>query len=522
MQKHVLFEKFGVKVGVIALASLALGAVFQGILNVGDFWRGMFAATLLIFLCGVAMYLVWRAAGAQRVLAWMMLVAFFLRLALGVFLAWGLPLFGYDEAPQQAGFVYYDPFLREGNAWRLAQSDKPLMDGFRDTYLGDQYGGLFTMSAFIYRYISPDAFRPVLITILSASASALSLPFLVAALRRKFDSKTALLAGWVMAFYPESILLGASQMREPFFILFFSMMLWAGVQWVDRSKSKLAIIVFALSAFGLFMFSFRVAVPIIGVVILWIWVEWSPKIKNLWLKNAIWFFVALGLIANIWFTFDWVSEALRWDTYVTISRSGMLQAQLERLPDWLSYPFVLVYGLFQPVLPAAIAAPAPWIWRSLAIFRSVGWYVLLPLLVYASVRVWRLAPSRSRRLIILIGFVVWAWIIISSARAGGDQWDNPRYRTIFLPLMAALSAWGINFAQQTKDRWLWRGLLVEGIFLGFFTQWYISRYYSFLPRFPLEVMIIVIVVLSAGVIVSGWLWDRKYPHHASTDNSKSI
>jgi hypothetical protein len=510
MQKHVLFEKFGVKVGLIALASLALGVVFQGILTVGDFWRGMFAASLLIFLCGVVMYLVWRAAGAQRVLGWMMLVAFFLRLALGVFLAWGLPLFGYDEAPQQAGFVYYDPYLREGNAWRLAQSDNPLLDGFRDTYLGDQYGGLFTMSAFIYRYISPDAFRPVLITILSASASALSLPFLVAALRRMFDSKTALLAGWVMALYPESILLGASQMREPFFILFFSMLLWAGGQWVDRSKSKLAMIGFFLSALGLFLFSFRVAVPIIGVVLLWIWVSKSLKVKNLWLKRIVWAVVALGVLIVTWSVIGWVGDVLRWDTYMTILKSGMIQAQLERLPDWLSYPFVLVYGLFQPVLPAAIAAPAPWIWRGLAIFRSVGWYALLPLLVYASIRVWRLAPSRSRQLIILMVFVVWAWIIIASARAGGDQWDNPRYRTIFLPLMATLGAWGINLARQTKDRWLWRGLLVEGIFLGFFTQWYISRYYSFLPRLPLEVMIIAIVLVSAGVIILGWLLDRKH------------
>jgi hypothetical protein len=510
MQKHVLFEKFGVKVGLIALASLALGVVFQGILTVGDFWRGMFAASLLIFLCGVVMYLVWRAAGAQRVLGWMMLVAFFLRLALGVFLAWGLPLFGYDEVPQQAGFVYYDPYLREGNAWRLAQSDNPLLDGFRDTYLGDQYGGLFTMSAFIYRYISPDAFRPVLITILSASASALSLPFLVAALRRMFDSKTALLAGWVMALYPESILLGASQMREPFFILFFSMLLWAGGQWVDRSKSKLAMIGFFLSALGLFLFSFRVAVPIIGVVLLWVWVIKSPKVENLWLKRIVWAVVALGVLIVTWSVIGWVGDVLRWDTYMTILRSGMIQAQLERLPDWVSYPFVLVYGLFQPVLPAAIAAPAPWIWRGLAIFRSVGWYVLLPLLVYASIRIWRLAPSRSRQLIILMVFVVWAWIIIASARAGGDQWDNPRYRTIFLPLMATLGAWGINLARQTKDRWLWRGLLVEGIFLGFFTQWYISRYYSFLPRLPLEVMIIAIVLLSAGVIILGWLLDRKH------------
>jgi hypothetical protein len=513
MQKPVFLQKFGVGMGVIALASLVLSAVFQGILSVGDFWRGMFAASLLIFLCGIVMYLVWRAAGAQRVLAWMMLLAFLLRLTLGVFLAWGLPQFGYDEPPQRAGFVYFDPYQREGNAWALAQSETPLLDVFSDTYVGDQYGGMFAMSAFVYRYISPDAFRPVLITILSAGASALSLPFLVAALRRWFGSKTAILAGWVMALYPESILLGASQMREPFFILFFSVMLWAGVQWVERSKIKLAMIAFSLSALNLFLFSFRVAIPVIGVVLLWVWVVKSPEVKKLWLKSIVWAVVALGVLIVAWSVIDWVNDVLGWDTYMTISRSGMIQAQLERLPEWMTFPFVFTYGLFQPVLPAAIAAPAPWIWRGLAIFRSVGWYTLLPLLVYASVRVCRLKPSDKRRLVTLMVIVVWAWILISSARAGGDQWDNPRYRTTFLPMMAALGAWGFHFARQVMDRWLWRGLLIEGIFLGFFTQWYISRYYQSLPQLQLEVMILVIILLSAGVIVSGWLWDRKHPRN---------
>jgi hypothetical protein len=509
MQTHSIMRKHGLTFGLLILASLGLGAIFQVILNIGAFWPGVWGASLLFFLCGGAMYILWHASGAQRVLGWMMLTAFFLRMFLGVFLAWGLPLFGYDEPPQRAGFVYFDPYQREGNAWSLAQSETPLQDVFRDTYVGDQYGGMFAMSAFIYRYISPDAFRPVLITILSSGASALSLPFLVAALRRKFDSKIAILAGWVMTLYPESILLGASQMREPFFILFFSVMLWAGVQWVDRSKIKLGIVAFSLSAVSIFLFSFRVAVPVIGVVLLWVWVIKSPEVKSLWLKSIVWAVVAIGVLAVSWSVIDWVNEVLRWDTYMTISRSGMIQVQLERLPEWMTFPFILGYGLFQPVLPAAIAAPAPWIWRGLAIFRSVGWYSLLPLLVYASVRVWRLEPSHRRRLVTLMVIVVWAWIMISSARAGGDQWDNPRYRTIFLPLMAALGAWGIQLARQTKDRWLRRALLIEGIFLGFFTVWYIGRYYRTIISVNFWFMIGTICLLSLLVIVGGILSDAR-------------
>jgi hypothetical protein len=53
------------------------------------------------------------------------------------------------------------------------------------------------------------------------------------------------------------------------------------------------------------------------------------------------------------------------------------------------------------------------------------------------------------------------WILISSARAGGDQWDNPRYRTIFLPWLALICAWGWDYARRMKNPWLWRILVVK-------------------------------------------------------------
>jgi hypothetical protein len=219
--------------------------------------------------------------------------------------------------------------------------------------------------------------------------------------------------------------------------------------------------------------------------------------------------VGVGVLAVSWYLIDWVKNFLNWDVYVTVLRSGMIQALLEKLPQWIVFPFVLVYGVFQPVLPAAIAAPAPWIWWGLAIFRSVGWYAMLPLLVYASVCAWRLEPSQRRRLIRLMAIVVWVWILIASARAGGNQWDNPRYRTIFLPLMAALGAWAVHFSQETKDRWLRRGLLIELIFLSFFTSWYIGRYYNTIPAINFWLMVGMIVFLSLLIIVGGIICDSK-------------
>jgi hypothetical protein len=521
--KNLKFPKdFDLHIAIIAGGSLVLGALFQWVLAVGNFWLGFLAASLLLFLMSIVLYLAWYAVGGGRALAWMMFLAFFLRLLYGVFLVWGLPRLGYETPSQQAGFVFEDPFQRDWNAWSLAQSDESLMQAFSDTYEGDQYGGFLAMSAFVYRYISPDAYRPVLISSLAAGAMALSLPFLIAALRRKFDKKTAIWAGWILALYPEGILLGSSQMREPFFILLLTMLFWAATQWLEGAKSKLVIPVFLFSAISFLLLSFRVAVPVIGAILFWLWMIKLPEIRSFWLKIAVWGGIVLGLVAAFRFYYYWIDAVLHWDTLQTIYRSGRIQFHLETLPESLHFLFILFYGLFQPVLPAAIAAPAPWIWQSLGIFRAVGWYALLPVLAYALIRVWGLKPSQKKRWLLVMVLIVWAWVFIASARAGGDQWDNPRYRTIFLPWMAVVAGWGLHYAVETKDRWLARALIVEGIFLAFFTAWYISRYYRIIPQLDFWVMLALIIGLSLAVIVAGWLWDRMRSRKTLPDKRESL
>lgn len=503
--------------GLIFLLSLILGAVFQILTAVGAFLSGFIAATLLILVSGGVLYLVWRVSGGGKALAWMMVLAFLLRFALGIFIAWGMPLFGYDEEPQRAGFVFEDAFRREGSAWFLARSDDPLTRAFGDEYETDQYGGMLAMSAFVYRYISPDAYRPALISILSAAAMALSIPFLVAALRGRFDRKTILWAGWILALYPEGILLGAAQLREPYIILLLTVLFWSVNRILDRRRLKLVIPILVLGVLSLFLLTFRVALPILGVLLLWVWVHISSGLSKKWIKYAGWAVIFLGVLGVLWVLRYWVDAVLHWDTLVTIRRSGRLQFHLESLPQWLHFPFILGYGVFQPVLPAAIAAPAPWIWRGLGIFRALGWYALAPLLVYALVSVWRLEPSVKKRWLVVMVLVISAWVLVASARAGGDQWDNPRYRTIFLPWMAAVSAWGITHAKQTRDRWLCRALLIEGIFLLFFTYWYIGRYYLGGLRLELFAIFGMVVGLSIGVIVWGWLRDRRRTREDAPD-----
>jgi len=509
MKNKVFNRKCIAHIASILGVSLALGSVFQVVLAAGDFLPGFLAASLLIFLCGVVLYLAWRIAGSGKALAWMMIVAFILRIAFGVFFAWGMPRYGYDEDPQNAGFVFEDAYRREADAWFLAKSDAPIMRAFSDDFQTDQYGGMLALSAMVYRTISPDAYRPALISIIVAGVMALSLPFLLSALKQKFDKRVSLWAGWILVLYPEGLMLGASQLREPFFILLFTIMFWATVNILDGKKLKISIPVILLSTICLFLFSYRIGVPILGVMLLLMWVEFSSRIHQLWIKIAGWAIIFLGVAAILWLLWYWVDAVLWWDTLVTIRTSNRVQLHLGALPDWLHFPFVLIYGIFQPVLPAAIAAPAPWIWRGLGIFRALGWYTLLPLLVYALISIWRLKASKKKRWLTVIVLLIWLWVIIASARAGGDQWDNPRYRTIFLPWMGIVAGWAITFAKTMKDRWLTRSLIVEGIFLAFFTNWYISRYNPSIPRLEFYASVGLIIVLSLVVILTGLYRDHR-------------
>ena len=522
MKKYYKPKNHILPIVIIAGIGFALGAVIQWLMMAGNFITGFLAGGILIFFVGSLLYLTWSIAGKGRVLAWMMLVAFLIRMVYGVFLSWGLPRLGYDTREQRSGFVYADAYRRERHAWFFARSERALTAAFDEVYETDQYGGLLALSTIVYRYLSPDTRRPWLVSIVSSGAMALSLPFLMAAVKRRLEPSSVILAGWITALYPESVLLSASQMREPFIILFFTILFWAVMHLFERTRLKLAIPALIVSSILLLMFSLRMGGLLIGSMFLLIWVMESPRLEKSWLRIMGWVLVAFAIGVSFWVVRDWFTEVLQWDALQTIARSGRIQFHLSQLPEMLHLPFILVYGFFQPVLPAAIAAPAPWIWRSLGIFRSLGWYLLLPLLIYTFIRVWRAKPVEVRRWLLVLIFMVWVGVIIASARAGGDQWDNPRYRTVFLPWMVTSAAWALQYAWQTKDRWLLRGFLIEGIFLAFFTQWYLSRYYQFMPRLELWQMVGLISILSLFVIVFGWLKDRKQAVHSLTGDGESL
>jgi peptidoglycan/LPS O-acetylase OafA/YrhL len=167
-------------------------------------------------------------------------------------------------------------------------------------------------------------------------------------------------------------------------------------------------------------------------------------------------------------------------------------------------------------MPAALVDPAPLIWRIVGILRAAGWYALAPFLIYSILAAFKVQDKGERQEMLWFAGVALVWVVVSSFRAGGSQWDNPRYRTILLPWMALLAGWAYTWARARLDPWLVRILAVEGIFLLFFTEWYFSRYTRLIPRPPFWVVTGLIVIFSLGVVVGGWLRDRSRSRRALT------
>jgi hypothetical protein len=487
-----------------------LVAVLLALFSPGAFASALFASGLLLILTALGLYAAWHWGGGGRQLALLIALAFLLRLGIGLFFTLALPAWGYPEPSQQAGYLFPDAWRRDTEAFQVAMAGTPLLFNPQLQFSADQYGGLGLLSAAIYRFLSPDAHRPLLMLIPGALVFALGVPFLHRALQLCWDEKLAALAVWIYILYPEGLFFTASQMREPYLIGFSAVGLWAALSWSKNWRS--ALLAGLLSLAGMALISYRAALFIAGALGLLFWIE---QVLGKRCGRLGWVGLAGGILAVAGLSWFWFREVSGWDMLVTIRQSGMLANVIDKLPDILHAPFVIAYGLLQPVLPATIADPAIPLWHVVAILRAAGWYTLLPLLVYAAFSVWRTADLSERRRMIWAVLLAALWVVIASARAGGDLTDNPRYRTIFLVWLALLAAWAVQRAIKIRDPWLIRWLLVEGVFLGFFTQWYLVRYSGNGPKLPFFVMVALIAGLSGAILIGGWGWDlyrKKFNH----------
>jgi hypothetical protein len=464
-------------------------------------------------------------------LFWIIALAFAVRLFVGVSLHLGLPLYGHADEDDRAGYVFTDAHIRDDQAWTLAASDRPIWDAFSRKFSSDQYGGLLAFSAFLYRYLSPDAQRPLLLIFFSALTAALGVPFLWLGTRQVFGERVAYPAAWIFALYPESVLLGSSAMREPYLLTFSAMAFWGFVAWrgagLDISPSgttrpavRSAWIWLALGLLGMLLVS--PAAALAHLVLFAGWVFFTDERRTLSWKPILIFALifGVGLLAlsaalnragqfdassPLGVVNDWLRLTVKWDIYQLERGSGWVQKLFDEMPEWMRLPFVAVYGVLQPVLPAAVFEPDNRFWQVIYLVRAAGWYALLPALILSFGAGTGQGSDRKRNVILWLALLTWTWILLSALRGGGDTWDNPRYRAILFAWQAALAGVVWIWWRETRNAWATRTLLCEAVFLLVFTQWYASRYFHWGGQLPFAVMI-GLIAAAWGLIVGLGIW----------------
>lgn len=509
--------------------SLILGAALNA-LQGGDWLASWFVFSLFSAVSILILTLATQWGGGGRALAWMVALAFALRLATGIGAFLLLPVDGHDDEVNRAGFIYKDAYQRDLQAWTLASSDLPIRDAFSQSYAYDQYGGLLAFSALIYRIFSPDFHRPLLMTLLTAFTAAAGIPFLWKAANKQWGEKLATASGWLFALYPESILLGNAAMREPYLMTFSAVALWGFVSWLGTRENKTeakqtrtaasrtSLVWLGIALAGMLLVSPAVALMTLVLLAGWLYFTGHGDIPWwAWAAAAALFLIGLLLLASaldprgefsastpLGVVGNWLRSAIRWDVYQLVDESGWVQKIFDEMPAWLRVPFVIGYGILQPVLPAAIAAPTTATWKVITILRAAGWYALLPLLVFLFISIAHLDP-KERRVWLWIAAITLFWILLAALRGGGDQWDNPRYRSILLTLQTLLAGKAFLLWREKHLIVFWQIIAAELVFLLIFTQWYASRYFALGGRLEFGHMVALILGLWIAIAAVGWI-----------------
>jgi len=490
-----------------------------------DGWVSFTAALLLgsgILALG---WLIVRAEHPPRWLAALALGAALVRLAAGMIWFTTLPVLGHGTLEERTGYVMADARERDIAAWKLAQSDRPLLTAFRADHKADQYGGLLLLSAGLYRVLDGDIHQPLLIVVITAAFSALAVLFTWAFARRAWDDGVAGVAAWILALFPEAVLLGSSQMREGFAITltmaaFYGLLRYAQ----EHARAGLALMLAAILLCLPFS-PLLAGLLVIGLGILAFTLRRSfistpdSHHRRLWL---ILIGVSVLVIAGLWITLRqlapegisnplalmrwWVRESAEWQAHLSKQASGWMQRSFRLTPEWLHMPLLVAYGTLQPFLPAAlIASSQSPIWTAIAIWRALGWTLILPLLIYAPLRA--LSGDGGNRLARALSLAAWLVILVAAFRGGGDLWDNPRYRAAFAGLYAALAAWVLVEQCRRPDPWMRRALVGVLLIIAWFLPWYLYRYLGL--AWPVTDLFKTIGLgFASAILYAIWDWAR--------------
>ena len=515
------------------LVTVGISSILAYVDPRGEPFSGFFPYLAITAFVLVLMWLSWKSIHKMDPPAWLavaVVLAFLLRLIIGVGLSLSLPTFGYpDSIPHQAGYIFLDAYSRDTDAWNLARSEESLTTAWRDSELSDQYGGLLFSSAFIYRTFSPDVRRPALVLLLTASIGSLAALYSWVFTQQRMGNKAAAFATWIVALYPEAVLLGASHMREPFLITALSLALAGYVRWrANDIRSALTFV-----SIGTFL-ALVVSPPYMLILLVvitgaWLWEGRGKGEQRAFTISLVILFgcIALFLTLRAWSRIEgrpdgnaielvmwWLTGGAEYQLQVLRAESGWVEKVFGMVPEWTHMPLATFYGLLQPFLPAAVmdSTSAPLI-RVIVSFRGLGWFFMLPFLICAPFLALRQSGWRS--LPTYLAILVWVTAIFVSYRDAGRLWDNPRYRAVFLCAQAALAGWTWITFRRIQSRWLLRVGITVGFATLAFLHWEAGRYYQ-TPRLNLWETLILIGCVTVVYYVSALFYDRHRAKHLET------
>ena len=476
--------------------------------NLNEVFWGTWLFTSLFFL--LLIYLIQKSE-VTKFLTWVVGISLFLRLGLGLITTENLIDWGYDQEPYQSGYLFKDAYSRDNQAWDLAISDQPIWAAFSNDFFTDQYGGLLALSSLIYRLFTPDAHFQINIIFFVTMINVIGILFLALGLREKNKdigfSPSSKIIILIFSFYPDAVLFSASQMREPILLGISACLFWI----IHKQKIKIwnRFALFSLFSIFLLLISLKIGIFIIFSFLIWMLFQpYRKQIKVLNSKIIILPVVVIVIIA-LFFSSKWILEAGKWDALLLERNSGFVQYIVSIIGSRYRLLFASIYGLFQPVLPAALIEPSKLFWKILNSFRALGWYLMIPILVYGIVYFFRENEKFKKFEYLFIWSFSVFWIILSSIRAGGDMWDNPRYRLSFLIFIAYIIGVAFYHGWKTKDHWLTRIFIAELVFVLFFLQWYISRYTGLFENLTFFQMVFVLSIIFGIILITGILKEVK-------------
>jgi len=457
--------------------------------------------------------------GSNKFLIWVLSISLILRFGLGLITTYNLLDWGYEDEPYTSGYLFKDAYTRDNQAWDLATSDKPIWAAFSNDFFSDQYGGLLALSSFVYRIFTPNAHAQFNIIFLVSIINAIGIIFLAKGLLgykgEETYSVTSKFILLIFSFYPDAILFSSSQMREPLLFGLSAILFWI----VHEPKLKIIsrIVMFLITSIVILFVSLKIGLFIIFSF--FIWLLFKPYVLEYKFLKPKYLFplITLLVIVSFYFSYNWIIEAAKWDALLLERNSGFVQYVVSIIGTRYRLAFASLYGLLQPVLPATLIEPSKLFWRILNSLRALGWYLLMPGLIYGLVYLFREKDKNRKVQFGVFWLISIFWIILSSVRAGGDMWDNPRYRISFLVFISYIVAQALLYGWKSKDHWLTRIILAEVIFILFFLQWYIARYLGIFDNLPFMQMVGILSIIFIVIFVSGLVHEFRRKNKAKTN-----